>query len=115
MARGCSTYPDDGGLGVAPQPKAVAEARAESDDVLECAAQLDARHVVDGADAEGGAVEELLEDLAVGLALEAHRRLTELVLSHCHSKHGHSKHSHSKHGHSKHSHSKYSHSEQSSA
>merc|ERR1711957_623247 len=80
LGRLLETYPDDGGLGVAPQPKAVAEARAEGDDVLECAAQLDARHVVDGADAEGGAVEKLLEDLAVGLALEADRRLAELVL-----------------------------------
>merc|ERR1719364_383792 len=66
----------------AAQPEAVAEARAERDDVLERAAQLDARDVVDGADAEGGAVEELLEDLAVGLVLVADRRLAELVLGH---------------------------------
>ena len=88
LGRLLEAYPDDGGLGVAAQAEAVAEARAERDDVLERAAQLDARHVVDGADAEGGAVEKLLEDLAVGLALEADRRLAELVLGHCAARRG---------------------------
>eukprot|EP00965_Chrysotila_dentata_P243961 6205707-Pleurochrysis_carterae.AAC.1 len=70
----------DGRLGVAAQLKAVAEASAERHHVLERTAQLDARHVRDHVDLEGGAVEALVPQVGAVHVEAADGRLAKLVL-----------------------------------
>mmetsp|Transcript_32676 Transcript_32676/g.103621 ORF Transcript_32676/g.103621 Transcript_32676/m.103621 type:complete len:288 (-) Transcript_32676:308-1171(-) len=72
---------DHRGLRVAAVVQAVAEARAQRHDVLQRPAQLHARDVVHGPDAEVRAVEELHErGLVLGLRVGAQRGLAELAL-----------------------------------
>mmetsp|Transcript_32681 Transcript_32681/g.103636 ORF Transcript_32681/g.103636 Transcript_32681/m.103636 type:complete len:367 (-) Transcript_32681:71-1171(-) len=72
---------DHCGLRVAAVVQAVAEARAQRHDVLQRPAQLHARDVVHGPDAEVRAVEELHErGLVLGRSVGAQGGLTELAL-----------------------------------